>query len=104
MSSSNLEIPSSPREHASRSGKPSYSERSLPLSRRHSCSSISPHRGCRYTHECIPKILCLGVLMAYRGNGNTERIGRKRGFDNMSVERIAHFRDLHSKSLVSSTG
>ena len=23
----------------------------LPLSPRHSCSSISPHRGCRYTHE-----------------------------------------------------
>src|SRR5947207_4003390 len=51
MSSSNLKIHSSPREHASRSGRPSYLECYLPLSQRHSYSSISPHRGCRYTHE-----------------------------------------------------
>src|ERR1017187_3684484 len=41
----------SPNGRASRRWKPCFSECSLASQLRHSCSSISPRRGCRCTHE-----------------------------------------------------
>src|SRR5690348_10266891 len=51
MSSSNLETHLSPKESASRRWKPCYLGCYLPSWSRHSCSSISRHRGCRCTHD-----------------------------------------------------